>query len=394
MDRIIALWCPSLLSEGERGEEARSFAGIVAATESFCPWVDVVRLGVCVLPSRGPSRFFGGEAAVVAKLAAAHEGSGVFVGAADGLFAAVLAARSRLIVPRGKTAEFLASWSVAVLARPELGVTLQRLGIHTLGQFAALPARHVLARFGADGAACQRVACGVEGELVGFRDPVADRRLKVVRGEATAAATPHQPGLFGGRSAADLRAASSFARVQDRLGVDEVLVGLLQGGRSPSDRTRLVPWGSRGTAGACSTHTGGAPRGRAVARRPGTRSGSRDTVGKGDPADPDPAPWPGRIPRPSPVRVLRTPAVVEVVDSTGCPVRVDGRGLLVNEPALLSVDGGPWQEIAAWAGPWPAIERWWSTRRRRARLQVVTRGGIATLLAAEGERWWMEGAYE
>ena len=42
--------------------------------------------------------------------------------------------------PPGGTADFLGPWSVATLARPDLAVTLQRLGITTLGQFAALPA--------------------------------------------------------------------------------------------------------------------------------------------------------------------------------------------------------------------------------------------------------------
>ncbi len=393
MERLIAIWCPTLLHEGERGQEVREFARIVSVVESFCPWVDTVRLGVCALPSRGPSRFFGGEPTVLAKLGAAladgppgaggRDGGEVRVGAADGLFAAVLAARSRLTVPRGGTPDFLAPWSVAVLGRTELAVTLQRLGVHTLGQFAALPARHVLARFGTDGAACHRVASGEEGELLGFRDPGVGRRLRIARGadgdgaaDGGGGERPYQPGFFGGRSAADLRAASSFARVQERLGVEEVLVGRLQGGRSPAERAQLVPWGSRGTVGP-----------------DGDRSSARRS-GRSDPGDPDPAPWPGRIPAPSPVRVLRSPVAAEVVDGSGCPVRVDGRGMLSGTPALLSVDGGPWQEVAAWAGPWPATERWWSARRRRARLQVVTGTGAATLLSAERERWWMEGVYE
>ena len=48
----------------------------------------------------------------------------------------------------------------------------------------------------------------------------------------------------------------------------------------------------------------------------------------------------------------------------------------------LSVEGGPWQAVAAWAGPWPVTERWWSARRRRARLQVVMADGTARLLVS------------
>ena len=71
-----------------------------------------------------------------------------------------------------------------------------------------------------------------------------------------------------------------------------------------------------------------------------------------------------------------------------------GRGLLTARPARLSVDGGPWQELVRWAGPWPATERWWSGRRRRARLQVVTGSGTAALLVAEREQWWLEAVYD
>jgi protein ImuB len=60
----------------------------------------------------------------------------------------------------------------------------------------------------------------------------------------------------------------------------------------------------------------------------------------------------------------------------------------------LSVDGGPWEKVAAWAGPWPVTERWWSVRRRRARLQVVTEEGVARLLCSERGRWWVEALYD
>src|SRR5487761_1197438 len=131
LERLVVVWCPELQQEGMRGEEARRFALVVARAGELCPWVHPVRLGVCALPARGPARFFGGEEAVVARLAASV-GEEVKVGVADGLFAAVLAARADLIVPAGGTADFLASWSVATLARPDLAVTLQRLGITTL----------------------------------------------------------------------------------------------------------------------------------------------------------------------------------------------------------------------------------------------------------------------
>jgi protein ImuB len=83
-----------------------------------------------------------------------------------------------------------------------------------------------------------------------------------------------------------------------------------------------------------------------------------------------------------------------VIDDAGRVVEVSGRGLLNGEPARLSVEGGPWQPITAWAGPWPVTERWWAARRRRARVQVVTDDGVARLLCAERAQWWVEALYD
>jgi len=396
MERLVVVWCPSLLSEGERGSEARRFIEVLDAAGELCPWVEPVRSGVCALPAKGPSRFFGGERMLVQRLAQAvgeargpgHAGPGALgaggvggagvggarVGVADGLFAALLAAQSELIVPKGGTGEFLSQWSVAVLQRPELGVTLQRLGIHTLGQFSALPASDVEARFGADAAACQRVARGREGELPGMRDPGIARRLQEMSGLVPA--PTRQGTFFGGTSAAERRAEASFARVQRRLGPDALLVARLRGGRDPADRVQLTPWVGRD------------PRydQRLDQRpgRPGARRGSAPPV----------APWPGRLPPPSPVIVPAAPTPVELVDAEQAVVGVTGRGLLTAEPIHCSVGGAPWQEVVAWAGPWPTVERWWSSRRRRARLQVVTAPGVALLLVVAGERWWLAGLYD
>jgi len=365
VERLVVIWCPELLEEGAKGEEARRFARVLARAGELCPWVHPVRLGVGALPARGPARFFGGEEAVVSRLAGTvAEEATATIGVADGLFAATLAARAGLIVPPEGTADFLAPWSVATLARPDLAVTLQRLGVTTLGQLAALPAANVSDRFGADAAACHAVARGESGELAGLRDRAVERRLRVARGEdpdrGDAPPPPSQPGFFGGASEADARAARSFVRVQERLGTDAVLLGRLRGGRDPAGQSVLVPWGS-----------------------PDTDTGA--LAG---------APWPGRLPPPAPSDVLRVPRHAEVVDAAGRPVAVSGRGLLTGAVERLSVDGGPWQPVTGWAGPWPVTERWWSVRRRRARLQVVTADGVARLLCTERGQWWVEALYD
>lgn len=81
---------------------------------------------------------------------------------ADGLFAAVLAARAGLFVPVGRTAEFLAPYPVAALGDEELATLLERLGIPTVGAFATLPGPAVADRFGPTGTAAHRLARGLQ----------------------------------------------------------------------------------------------------------------------------------------------------------------------------------------------------------------------------------------
>ncbi len=80
----------------------------------------------------------------------------------------------------------------------------------------------------------------------------------------------------------------------------------------------------------------------------------------------------------------------------GRAVGVSARGLLGAVPERVSLAGGPWAEVLAWAGPWPVDERWWDpeTRSRRARIQIVTAAGEAHLLALVGGRWMLEATYD
>jgi protein ImuB len=62
----------------------------------------------------------------------------------------------------------------------------------------------------------------------------------------------------------------------------------------------------------------------------------------------------------------------------------------------VRIGDGPELAVTAWGGPWGLDERWWdpSSRRRRARLQVVAADGRAHLLSAEQGRWWVEATYD
>ncbi|MGH9087248.1 MAG: hypothetical protein ACRDYZ_03935 [Acidimicrobiales bacterium] len=348
MTRLLLVECPGL------AEDERAFARLVEALAEICPWIDPVRPGVCTLPIKGPARYFGGEPAVLARVAEVV-GAEARRGVAEGLFAAGLAARAAVVVPAGGTPAFLASWPLSCLGEPELAEVLVRLGVRTLGDLAGLPTADVLARFGTVGARCHRVARGDDGELPGLRVPGLVARLAATLGRDLAI-REHQPGFWGGASAADGRAAEVLTALQRRLGHEAVLVPVLVGGRGPSDRCRLVPW-----------HPDGAED------------------------DPDERlPWPGRLPPPAPARVYADTA--ELVDEHGAAVGVTGRGLLTARPDRLSVAGGAWAPVAGWGAPWPVEE--WRAGRRAARLQVATAGGEAYLLLVEGGRWRTEAVYD
>jgi protein ImuB len=184
--RVLVLRCPDWFTddgaepEAAAGQEAaaRAFEPVVAIIEEFCPQVEVLRPGLAAIAARGPARYFGGEAALAAKLAEAVclHGISCQVGIADGLFAADLAARCGpgLLVPPGETPQFLAGLPVAALGLPDLADLLPKLGIHTLGEFAALPAAEAGSRFGAPGVIAHRLARGLDPRPLAPQPPRLD----------------------------------------------------------------------------------------------------------------------------------------------------------------------------------------------------------------------------
>lgn len=458
--------CPEVeVIERDTAREARAFESVAAALEAFTPRVEMIRPGLCSFPTLGPSRCFGGDESLaqqVREMVDEVTGGvpGCRIGLADGPFAARLAARrcrdsQPYVVARGTSPAFLAPLPVTSLDAPALTDVLLRLGVGTLGAFAALGAADVAARFGTEGLGLHRLAAGRDERPPDTRvpppdlevstglDPPADRvdqvgfvakaladrfndelgrrglacsRVLIVaetesgermerlwrhegslgataiaqrvrwqlEGWLTGGATPtggivrlllvpdevlpaagRQLGFWGGHSEEGEGPRRALARVQGLLGPDSVRVPRRRGGRSPGEQVVLVPL---------------------------------DSV---DLASPPPAgdsdqPWPGRLPSPSPVVIHPEPVPCEVLSRDGEPVGVSGRGLLTATPARVSIAGGRWLEVMAWAGPWTTDERWWDpvAHRRRARFQVLTSDDAGRLLSLEGRRWWEEAVYD
>jgi protein ImuB len=490
--------CPNVeVVDADLALEARTFELVARAVETVTPRVVLDRPGRCSFPTRGPSRYFGGDAQLAQRLHAviveALDGDAdVRIGVADGEFTAGLAARRarneepRLIEP-GASAAFLAPWPVAVFENEEIASLLVRLGLHSLGDVAALPPDAVLARFGVEGRmfhdlargrdpgppvlvapppdlveqveldppasrvdvaafaakgladrllarlderglACTRVVIEAETEhgerltrcwrhegalspatlaervrwqldgwltqaqpdvraiegdvraeqdLAAFADAGLDSTtgaLVLVRlvPDEVVPAHGRQLGFWGGDQAAHDRADRALARVQGMLGYDAVTTAVAQGGRTPAEQVRWVPWGEP--------------------RTPEHPVEGNETPG-----------WPGAVPPPYPARVFTPPLPAALLDRACRAVVVTARGDHSAAPARLEcgqLPGGG-GAVQSWTGPWAHDLRWWDppAHRRRVLWQLVVDAGeeagtVACLVAVESGRAGVEAIYD
>ncbi len=489
--------CPGLVVvDADPHVEARVFEAVARTIEAFTPRLALERPGRLSFPTRGPARYFGGDASLAAKVLGEVGGRGIpdaRLGVADGTFAAGLAARAaplgdaHVVAPGGSPA-FLASWPVAALGDAGLADLLIRLGLRTLGAFAELPASAVLGRFGPSGARAHQLACGLDEQTAALAEPppelaetaeldppviqvetaafvaksLAERLLarlealglacirvtieaETEHGERLArcwrhegaltsaalaarvrwqlegwltgresaqlealtrqfdgrqppetlvgddldvtagltllrlvpdevvAADGRQLGFWGGDQAAGDRAARVLARVQGMLGHPAVVTAVPQGGRTPAERVRWVPWGDP----------------RELARPIGAVRAPGANVS-------EVPPWPGAVTGPAPARVFDPPVPAELLDDAGQPVTVSGRGDASGPPARLRCAALPGEEVTAWAGPWAHDLRWWDCRAstRCARWQLVIAPGVACLVALTKGRATIEAIYD
>lgn len=203
--------CPeALLLEAEEDAENALFEMVAAAVDTVAAGVDTLRPGTLLMAAAGPARHQGGEEALAEALidaVADHTGWSCTVGIADGPFAALLAAETGRIIHPGRSADYLAPHPISALLRAPVGRgwgreataarraaqsagqsparrrsstgrdrgmhatlaalhemvgLLQRLGIRTLGDFAALESGAVTDRFGPGAGLLHLLARGQE----------------------------------------------------------------------------------------------------------------------------------------------------------------------------------------------------------------------------------------
>ena len=145
-----------------------------------------------------------------------------------------------------------------------------------------------------------------------------------------------QLGLFED-VAARVEAERALARTQAIVGPDAVLEARPQGGRDPADQVQWWRWGDNG----------------------------------GEPQRSQEAPWPGRVPDPSPSLIPPAPRQVDVEWDGGIPTRVRM--------------GSRWEPVVMWAGPWRRLGRWWTEEGPSDLYQIVTSAGAMLCQVAEGK---------
>lgn len=193
--------CPELhLVDHDQARDHRVFQSVVTAVADLVPRLELTSPGMLTFPTRGPSRYLGGDDPLAKRVLEIVTGvlgerlgatGGPGVGIADGRFAAGVAAQRAvrlgrpIVVPPGGSPAFLAPMPVRWLLddpsssddRTELVGLLRRLGIRTLGELAELPAVDVLARFGQPGARARRVSAGLDERPPGTAEPPSDSEV-------------------------------------------------------------------------------------------------------------------------------------------------------------------------------------------------------------------------
>ncbi len=436
--------------------DMRVFEPVVRLVEATVPGVQLIRPGTLAMRARGPARYYGGEDAAAAALLATVaelEVSGARVGIADGPFAAEQAARAARespvgIVAPGASAEFIAPLPVGLVVDPRTATLLNRLGVRTLGEFAALPADDVRRRFGVAGAFAHDRAAGREEARVIARtpppefeveqhfEPPLDRvdqlafafrvgaeefieRMRAVRLVCTGLRIELDDER-GGHSSRSWLHPRWFtpADVVDRVRWQLQGAGTADSGlASPIVRLRVVPERIDSTGNHEEGLWGGGPDERVhhgltrVQSMLGHEAVVTAAIGGGrmladrqvlvpwgdrPPDRTSDAPWPGSLPALAPASVFRERLPIALLDRRGEVVAIDARGAISASPERFAVGGGEAAPVRAWAGPWPVVERWWDAEhaRRVHRFQVVDDDGCAWLLVRDREGWWAEARYD
>lgn len=441
--------------------DERAFLPVLRLLEELVPGVQPLRPGLAALRARGAARYYGGEEQAALRLIEAlaeHDHPGTRAAIADGLFTAEQAARlaaPALVVAPGGSREFLAPLPVQALGDEEVTALLERLGIRTLAEFAALAETDIRDRLGERGARLHALASGADSrplvpqhpepelarEIV-FETPLeqADQVAFAVRQTADAVTAAlaelsqvctevridltDDDGAISSRvwlhptsfEASDLvdRVRWQLESLSTPAKSESAKSDPAQSDRAPAGiaEVRIVPTRVDDSAHHQPGLFGQGPQQRlhhAVSRVQamlghlgvvtpvivgGRRLSDRQLL----------QPWGDKVPPERDAALpwpgsLPPPYPSEVFNPP-LPARVtaaDGTPPRVDERGTLS-SAPAWIEetaVSSWAGPWPLRERAWDKDQARLaqRLQIVDESQRAWLVLWEDDSWWVEGRY-
>lgn len=446
--------CPQLrVVSADVDRDARFFEGVIAAVADLVPGAEILRPGLLVLPVRGAARFFGSEQQTAERLidAVAVAGTECQIGIADQLSTAVFAARVGSVVEPAGDAQFLSTLSIRQLAtepslcnpgRADLADLLWRLGIRTIGQFAALSRSDVTSRFGAEAVTAHRFACGesdrgpagryppAELDAVLHCEPPIDRVAGAAFAGRSLASALHRALMAAGVGCTRLAISAVTASGAELTRVWRCVEPLTEDATADRVRWQLDGWLNRRAAGGRPRRQIDAPvtllrlqaievvsaaalqlplwGGSGAGDKEGRQRARRALVRVQDLLGPDAVHVPvlsgGRgpeeritvtplgdraVPRfdpsqpwpgrlPAPSPTVLHDDLVELLDAQGNPVQITGRGMFSADPAILNARGRA-EKVCWWSGPWLVDGRWWD--------QDVGEGRIARAqVLLEGER--------
>jgi len=448
-----------LIPQDEHRDRA-AFDRVLIELAEYVPQHAVLGPGLVAFGARGLERFYGSEEAASRMLVDALVRSEPLaegrIGIADDLFTAVTAAQStsaryplRRVEP-GEQQLFLSEMPLDVLGDADTVSLLQRLGLHTLGDFVGLGLDAIRERLGVPGERLFHLATGQSGAPLLVRDAPQDTRERMELPESCTLVEQVAFGLKARTQEYETRlrgAGVVITRLRITVGyddglehsriwnhprffqaadlVDRVRWQLEQAFRDAQNVEREVSpaiswveyealdpediashepglWGAgpdsrvhhvlsrvQGLVGAHGVVTGTSRRGRLP-------SDTQVLTAWGDYESQEASgPLPGSLPSPLPATIFSTPREVSVLGQDGDEVSVSARAELSSSPAWL-VSGARRVKVTSWAGPWPVWERWWDPARSRFvhRLQVVDDQGMGWLVSLCNQAWSLEARYD
>lgn len=433
--------------------DGRVFLSITEGLDAVAAHIEVVRPGLVLIDAQAANKFHDGEDKAAEKCidAVARQGVDCFAGIADDISTAIIAARTGAVVPIEKSREFLHTQPTSLLrAEPSLGcvakdvLLLEKVGLKTLGDVAAIEAAAMVNRFGPLGLRMHQIATATWQPQAQVPPPVADRAVSYVpdqpieRVDAAAFAARHlavqlhdmlrEQGLsclrlkitaiMGEaryeriwRTTAALTEQMTADRVrwqldgwlnsqQQRSGISELIIDPIEcvnpqahslWATVEAPRTLQVIEQVQSAIGIDKVLSPYEAGGRGVAER-------IKFVPYGEyyhsPYD---GPWRGAICGPLPGQLAgNKQEEVQLISAAAKQIYVTADVVLSDCPVSFN-RAGQLFTVTGWAGPWPVLRRWWLGEQPCARLQLVGIGAAGNaqgwLLVWEGG-WRVEASYE